>query len=214
MTGGDRAPTRATAPPRPGPFDMERPARLAVLISGGGRTLMHLASEIDAGRLAASIDLVIASRDCTGGDRARARKLPTLRIPGRIPVDAFERVLVDHGIDWVVLAGYLSLVEIPDRYRGRVVNIHPALLPAFGGQGMYGDRVHRAVLNAARRPGGPTETGCPVHLGAGGYDTGAIGVQRTGAVHADDTPESLASRVFEQETLAYPEAIRMLLARE
>ncbi len=107
--------------------------------------------------------------------------------------------------DVVALAGFLSMLVIPDDYRGRVVNIHPALLPSFGGHGMFGHRVHEAVL--AR---GCKVSGCTVHLCDNAYDNGPILVQHTCPVLEDDTPDTLSARVFERECLAYPEALRML----
>ena len=104
--------------------------------------------------------------------------------------------------DLVCMAGFLSLLIIPDRYLGRVMNIHPALLPKHGGKGMYGQRVHEAVLAA-----GDTESGCTVHLANNEYDRGPIVLQRRCPVLENDTPESLAARVFVQECEAYPEAI-------
>ncbi|MBN1434478.1 hypothetical protein JW921_06930, partial [Candidatus Fermentibacterales bacterium] len=104
--------------------------------------------------------------------------------------------------DLVVQGGFLSLWEVPGRYLGRVMNIHPALLPGFGGKGMYGIRVHRAVLEA-----GCKVSGCTVHFVDNHYDTGPIIVQRCVPVMEEDTPQSLADRVFEQECEAYPEAI-------
>ncbi len=115
-------------------------------------------------------------------------------------------ILSRHAIDYVVFAGYLKLLPIPPAYRGRVVNIHPALLPTFGGPGMHGRHVHEAVLAA-----GEKESGCTVHFCDDRYDTGAIILQRRCPVLAGDSPETLAARVFEEEKLAYPRAIRMLI---
>ncbi len=182
------------------------PARLAVLISGGGRSLLNIHDAIVAGSLRASIPLVIASRDCPGVVRARERGLNVRVIPGRIPRDSLEQVLVEHRIEWVVLAGYLSYLEIPDRCRGRVVNIHPSLLPAFGGPGMYGHHVHEAVLSA-----GAKESGCTVHLVDDRYDEGPIVLQLRCPVLPGDTPDTLAARVFELECRAYPQALRTLV---
>jgi phosphoribosylglycinamide formyltransferase-1 len=109
--------------------------------------------------------------------------------------------------DLVCLAGFLSLLRIPDHYAHQVINIHPALLPAFGGKGMYGRRVHQAVLDA-----GCKVSGCTVHFADQTYDTGPIIAQRTCPVHDDDTSESLAARVFEQECIAYPHAISLIAA--
>jgi phosphoribosylglycinamide formyltransferase-1 len=112
-----------------------------------------------------------------------------------------------HEPDLVCLAGWLHLVPIPDDFRHRVLNIHPALLPAFGGKGMYGRHVHEAVLAY-----GAKVSGCTVHFADNEYDHGPIVLQRVVPVLDDDTPETLAERVFEQECLAYPEAIRLFAA--
>ncbi|HRQ72628.1 MAG TPA: phosphoribosylglycinamide formyltransferase [Phycisphaerales bacterium] len=181
-------------------------ARLCVMISGGGRTLLNLADEIDAGRLRATVALVIASRECRGAERARARGFETIVVPGEIGRAALGAMLEERAIDWVVLAGYLRYVHVPERFRGRIVNIHPALLPAFGGKGMYGRRVHEAVLAS-----GAAETGCTVHLVDEEYDHGPIVLQGRCPVVTGDTVETLARRVFELECEVYPEALRRLI---
>ena len=183
-------------------------ARLAVMLSGSGRTLLNLMEQARAGRLEASIELVIASRECLGAQRARDAGLHVQVIPGIIPASTLGGILADHRIDWVVLAGYLKLIQIPAAYQGRIVNIHPALLPAFGGPGMYGDRVHEAVLRAKA-----TTSGCTVHLVDDQYDHGATILQRSCPVLPGDTPHTLADRVFALECEAYPEALRTLLRR-
>lgn len=174
---------------------------------------MNLLDEIRAGRLAAAVAIVIASRDCAGVERARAAGLdvhvvPFKQQPDRAAYSARIVGLLDAaGVELVCLAGFLSLWTIPDRYAGRVMNIHPALLPSFGGKGMYGHHVHEAVL---RR--GCKVSGCTVHMVTNEYDAGPIVVQRTVPVHDTDTPDELAARVFEQECVAYPEAIGLFAA--
>ena len=111
------------------------------------------------------------------------------------------------GAELVCLAGFLSLLRIPEDFALRVVNIHPALLPAFGGQGMYGHHVHEAVIEH-----GCKVSGCTVHFADNTYDTGPILVQRTCEVLPDDDADALAARVFEQECIAYPQAIALLEA--
>lgn len=183
------------------------PARLAVMLSGGGRTLANLLDHIDRGGLDASVVLVIASRETAGAQRARERGIPTFVMPGVIPAETLAGVLEEHRVDLVVLAGYLKRVNIPRGYEGRVVNIHPALLPDFGGPGMYGMRVHEAVLAS-----GATVSGCTVHLCDAEYDRGPILLQLSCPVQPGDTPETLAARVFELECRAYPEALQRLIA--
>ncbi len=185
---------------------MPRPARLGVLISGGGRTLCTIHDAVRRGQLHASIELVIASRPCRGVQRARERGLPAMIEPGRIPRKRLGALLRDAGIDLVALGGYLQLVEIPEGYEQRVVNIHPALLPRFGGPGFYGDRVHRAVLESGSRI-----SGCTVHLCDEQYDHGPIVLQRTCPVLPGDTVETLGARVFALEKQAYVSALQLLV---
>jgi folate-dependent phosphoribosylglycinamide formyltransferase PurN len=175
------------------------------MLSGSGRTLANLLAAITRGELEAEIALVIASRECPGAEIARDARLETVVMPGEIPAAELGRLLAQRHIDWVVLAGYLKLVNIPPAYRGRIVNIHPALLPEFGGEGMYGDRVHSAVLGAGR-----PESGCTVHLIDEVYDRGRILLQMRCPVETGDTPGTLAARVFELEKRAYPAALREL----
>ena len=181
---------------------------LAVLLSGSGRTLTNLVEQIDHRKLSnkVRVELVIASKVCAGCDRARELGLKPLVMPGEIPAATLGPLLEQHKIDLVLLAGYLKKLHIPAGFEGRVVNIHPALLPDFGGPGMYGHHVHEAVL--AR---GCKTSGCTVHFCDSQYDTGAIIVQRSCPVLADDTPGALAARVFAEECKAYPEALERLI---
>jgi formyltetrahydrofolate-dependent phosphoribosylglycinamide formyltransferase len=187
------------------------PLRLGCLISGGGRTLMNLCERIDGGMLDGEVAIVIASRsDVPGVERARQRGLP-VRVAGRRDFpseqamhDAITRWLLGAHVDLVCLCGYLRWLRIDPPLAGRVINIHPALLPAFGGQSMHGEHVHAAVLASGAR-----ESGCTVHFVDEQYDHGPIILQRRCPVLRGDTIESLAARVFEQEQLAYPEAISL-----
>ncbi|MDX2147684.1 MAG: phosphoribosylglycinamide formyltransferase [Planctomycetota bacterium] len=185
-----------------------RPARLGVLISGGGRTMVNLHRACAEGRVPATIGVVAASRECPGCDRARELALPVEVLSGVLDEASFLRLLTQHDIDLVVLAGFLKLVPVPPGWVGRVLNIHPALLPAFGGKGLYGKRVHEAVLASGVR-----ESGCTVHVADAIYDHGPIVLQRRCPVLPGDTPETLAARVFEQELEAYPEAVRLVIER-
>ena len=181
---------------------------MLALLSGGGRTLVNLLDAIEQGRLEARITGAIASRPCAGVERAQARGVPTEIIRGMIPAHRLLSLAREHGATWVVLCGYLQKIDIPRELEGRVVNIHPALLPKFGGPGMYGDRVHKAVLEA-----GETESGCTVHLCDAEYDSGPIVLRARCPVLPSDTVETLAARVFEVECQTYPEALAMLLAK-
>ena len=182
------------------------PARLAVLLSGSGRTLDNLILAIRDQRLAAGIELVVASKECLGAAKARAAGICTIVVLGEIPGAALARRLDEHRIDLVACAGYLKYLHVPPKYGGRIVNIHPALLPAFGGPGMYGDRVHQAVLDS-----GAERSGCTVHLVDEAYDHGRILLQRMCRVLPGDDARTLAARVFAEECAAYPEALQQLI---
>lgn len=193
---------------------MSRALRLGVLVSGGGRTLLNFADCIDRGELPATVALVIASRaGAPAVQRARERGFD-VRIAARRAYDteaamhdAITTWLLEHLVDLVCLAGYMRWFRVDPAYERRVMNIHPALLPDFGGRGMFGARVHRAVIDS-----GATVSGCTVHFVDEQYDHGPIILQRTCPVLPDDDVDHLADRVFEQECLAYPEAIRLFAA--
>lgn len=182
------------------------PAGLAIMISGTGRTMVNLAQQVSSGALAAEIRLVIASRSCPGADRARSLGLPVLIVPGVIDPAILGRILKDHDAAWVALGGYLKKIRIPPGYEGRIANIHPALLPSFGGAGMYGHRVHQAVIDA-----GCKVSGCTVHLCDEEFDRGPIMAQAACPVLDEDTSETLAARVFELECDIYPRALNDLI---
>ncbi len=185
--------------------------RLGVLISGGGTTLLNILEYIKQGRLNAKVALVISSRSTVAGvERAKNAGLDVkiIRKKDYPDINEFSKHIEDElaaaNVDLVVQGGWLCLWKIPDRYENRVMNIHPALLPSFGGQGMWGHHVHEAVLKA-----GCKISGCTVHFCTNEYDKGPIIVQRACEVKDDDTPDTLAARVFEQECIAYPQAIRL-----
>lgn len=192
-----------------------QPLNIAALISGGGTTLVNLVERIEAGTLPARVVSVVCSNP-------PAQEKITARLGSRIPspllvhrktfgndTATFSRTVFEAvrqaGADLVCLAGFLCLLDIPDDYRHKVINIHPALLPAFGGRGMFGHHVHAAVIDH-----GCKLSGCTVHFADQTYDTGPILVQKSCPVLEDDSPDTLAARVFEQECEAYPEAIRMI----
>ena len=187
--------------------------RIAVFVSGTGRHLENFAQEIEAGRLAAEIGLVLSNKPgVLALERAERLGLASLVLdPEReldvetFSVQAFAAV-DEAGCGTVLLAGFLRKLAIPEPWVGRVLNIHPSLLPAFGGKGFYGDRVHRAVLER-----GCQFSGCTVHYVDNEYDHGPILLQRCIPVSREDTPHSLAQRVFDEETIAYPEALRLHL---
>lgn len=190
-------------------------SRIAVLASGGGTNLQALLDHFDALGDERGGDIVLVAsdrRDAGALARAAARGVPTAIIqtpaaaPGEQPLDA---ILGEHHVDVVALAGYLRLIPIEtvDRFRGRIVNVHPALLPAFGGAGMYGARVHQAVLDA-----GATVSGVTVHFVDQAYDRGPVIAQWPVPVLANDTAASLAARVLRVEHVLYPIAVNAVAA--
>lgn len=186
-----------------------RPIRLGVLISGGGTTLVNFVDQIAAGRLDAEIPLVVASSpDCRGVARARDAGLKCEVVPRKQFAstkdfsEAVFNLCREHHVDLVTFAGFLSLLQIPHDFTDRMLNIHPALIPSFCGKGFYGLKVHAAAIER-----GVKVSGCTVHFADNEYDHGPIVLQRTVPVEPDDTPETLAKRVFAAECEAYPEAI-------
>ena len=171
--------------------------------------MLNLQERIASGSLHAHIDSVISSRSTARGvERARGAGLTVTVVERKtLSPEAFQTGITEAvgTADLVCMAGFLSLWRIPDPFAGRVINIHPALLPNFGGPGMYGLRVHEAVLAA-----GGNESGCTVHFCDNEYDHGPVILQRKVPVLPDDTPETLAARVFAEECIAYPEAIRLI----
>ena len=190
---------------------MSDPLRIAALISGGGRTLTNILDQIDSGELNATVELVIASRgEIAGVELAQGRGLDVRVVRQRDFAseddmhDSISTALIERRIELVCLCGYLRWFRVDEPFIGRVMNIHPALLPDFGGEGMHGQVVHQAVLDSGGR-----FSGCTVHFVDAEYDHGPIILQRTCPVLPNDDPDSLAARVFVQECIAYPEAIRL-----
>ncbi|MHB1558921.1 MAG: phosphoribosylglycinamide formyltransferase [Isosphaeraceae bacterium] len=189
---------------------VDPPIRLAVCVSGGGTTLQNLIDCIRSRRLTAQIVQVVASRPRIGAiDKAAEAGIPmalanrNARSRTEFSASVFDPIRHSQA-DLVILAGFLSLLYIPPEYKGRVMNVHPSLIPAFCGEGYYGARVHQAVLDL-----GVKVTGCTVHLADDAYDTGPIILQRAVPVLDDDTPETIAARVFQEECKALPEAISL-----
>jgi formyltetrahydrofolate-dependent phosphoribosylglycinamide formyltransferase len=205
VTGGDAG--HAPRAPR---------ARIAVLASGGGSNLGALLTHLDAlGESRAGEVVLVASDRATAGALARARDrgIATALLRTRVHPEGEELLplLERHAIDLVVLAGYLRLVPqaVVRRFPGRIVNVHPGPLPAFGGEGMYGARVHDAVLRA-----GAAQTGATVHFVDEIYDHGAVIAHEPVPVLPGDTPESLAARVLEAEHRVLPRVVQALAAGE
>ena len=191
------------------------PIRLAVLISGGGTTLKNLIDQVAGGHLDADIRLVVSSNPAAPGlGFARQAGIAT-RVVARTPEmtdQQYQHAVFEPcreaQVELVVMGGFLKHVLIPTDFHERVINIHPSLIPQFCGKGFYGRRVHEAVLAA-----GVAQSGCTVHFVDDQYDHGPILLQRVVAVNANDTPESLAARVFAEECQALPEAIRQVASR-
>lgn len=185
--------------------------RLAVLLSGHGTTLQNLIDRIADGRLAARIVLVLSDHaDAYGLERAANAGLSTAVVerPDCSTREEFGQRIFQQirasDADLVCLAGFMRLLPIPDDFKNRVMNLHPSLIPAFCGKGYYGMHVHNAVIEY-----GAKVTGCTVHFADNQYDHGPIIVQKPVPVYDDDTAETLARRVHQQECETYPEAIRL-----
>ena len=185
---------------------MNHSPRLVVLLSGSGSTLQNLIDRMADGRLHATIVGVISSKpDVLGVERAKAASLPVEVIPASPKATLADRlwpVVRAWNPDLVVLAGWIHLLNIPEDFRNRVMNVHPSLLPKYGGKGMYGHHVHEAVL-----ANGEIVSGCTIHFVDDTYDTGPTILQREVPVLPGDTPASLAARVQAAEREALPEAI-------
>lgn len=186
--------------------------RIAVLISGSGRTLKNFIDLAAEGRLPVDIRLVVSSSAKAGGlDHARAAGIATLVLPRSqfANDDAYGEAIFaacrSAEVDTVVMAGFLKFTPVPSDFENRVLNIHPSLIPAFCGHGMYGHHVHQAVLDM-----GAKVTGVTVHFVDNQYDHGPIIWQQPVPVFDDDTADSLAARVFEAEKEAYPHVLRLL----
>lgn len=174
--------------------------KMAVLLSGSGRTLDNFHEKIEAGSLAAEIKVVISNVENVLG----LTKAEKYGYPAFFAADnhATNAIIADYDVDIICLAGYLKLYEPPPSLKRAVINIHPALIPAFCGDGFYGSHVHKAVWRK-----GCTVSGCTVHFANEIYDDGPIILQKCVSLDYEDTPETIASKVFDVECLAFPEAI-------
>jgi len=190
---------------------MFKTINLAVLISGSGTTLQNLIDKIDDKTLNAKIQIVISSSpDAYGIKRAEQNNFPVTVVKysdydsSEVFSNAIIKEIEKYPIDLIILAGFMHLLRIPDKYSEKVMNIHPGLIPSFCGKGYYGHHVHKAVIES-----GIKVSGCTVHFVDNEYDHGPIIIQRTVPVYEDDTPDTLAQRVFKEECIAYPEAIHL-----
>ncbi len=189
---------------------VKSPIRLAVCVSGQGTTLQNLIDRIRKQRLLAEVVQVVASRPRIGAiARAEAAAIPlalasyNARSRAEFSASVFDPIRRSES-DLVILGGFLSLLQIPADYRGRVINVHPSVIPSFCGKGFYGVKVHEAVLQS-----GAKLSGCTVHFVDNDYDDGPIILQRAVPVQHGDTADLLAARVFKEECMALPEAISL-----
>ncbi len=194
---------------------MAEKLRVGVLASGGGTNLQSILDNCAAGRIDAEVVIVISDIECGALARARKAGIPAEHIdrrdkdryPNR---EVFDRAVLEclqaHNAELVCLAGYLRIMtrELVDAFANRMMNIHPALLPSFGGQGMWGHHVHQAVLDY-----GCKVSGCTVHFVSLDTDGGPIILQRAVPVEEDDTPETLAARILPHEHALFSEAIQL-----
>jgi phosphoribosylglycinamide formyltransferase 1 len=186
------------------------PIRVAVCVSGEGTTLQNLIDQARTRRLKAEVVQVVASRPRIGAiARAEAAGIPlalanyNARSKTEFSTSVFEPIRHSQA-DLVILAGFLPLIKIPPEYKGRVINVHPSLIPSFCGKGFYGSKVHKGVLEM-----GVKVSGCTIHFADDDYDNGPIIAQRPVPVLEDDTSDTLAARVFKEECKALPEAITL-----
>jgi formyltetrahydrofolate-dependent phosphoribosylglycinamide formyltransferase len=192
-------------------MSVSKTLNLAILISGSGTTLQNLIDKINDNSLNARIQIVICSSpDAYGLKRAEQNNIPVAIVQHNDynQSETFSNTIIKeiekYPVDLIVLAGFLHLFKIPDKYTGKVMNIHPGLIPAFCGKGYYGHHVHKAAIES-----GVKISGCTVHFVDNEYDRGPIIIQRTVHVHTDDSPDTLAQKVFKEECIAYPEAIHL-----
>lgn len=190
--------------------------RIAVFVSGSGSNLQSIIDNIENGNLNCEISYVIADRECFGLERAEKHGIKSIMLDkklfGKNLSDEINAILENdtERTDYIVLAGYLSILSenFINKWNRKIINIHPSLLPKFGGKGMYGMNVHRAVIEAKE-----TESGCTIHFVDTGVDTGEIILQIKVPVLSDDTPEILQKRVLEKEHILLIEGIKKLLGQ-
>ena len=188
--------------------------RIAVFVSGSGSNLQSIIDNIENGTLNCEISYVIADRECFGLERAEKHGIKSIMLDKKLFGNKLSdeiSAILENGIektDYIVLAGYLSILSesFINKWNRKIINIHPSLLPKFGGKGMYGMNVHRAVIEAKE-----TESGCTIHFVDTGVDTGEIILQIKVPVLSDDTPEILQKRVLEKEHILLIEGIKKLI---
>ena len=182
---------------------------IVVLVSGGGTNLQRIIDCIDNGEIPnVSISVVVGDRDCFGLERAKNHGIPTQLIPRGKTFSSELKQILPQNTDLIVLAGFLSILnkEFCESFPGKIINIHPALLPKFGGKGMWGNYVHEAVLAANEK-----ESGATVHYVTSGIDEGEIILQKAFEISENETAESLAEKVHKIEFEIFPTAINLVL---
>lgn len=187
--------------------------KIGVLVSGGGSNLQSLIDKSKSGELQCNIEVVIGDRECYGVERAKEAGIDGYTLDRKQLKKELcreiDKIVSKKEVDLIVLAGFLSIIdeEFVNKWKGRIINIHPSLLPKFGGPGMYGIKVHEAVLKA-----GESESGCTVHYVDTGVDSGEIIAQRRVKVLEGDTPEILQKRVLVEEHKLLPESITKIIS--
>ncbi|WP_126650209.1 phosphoribosylglycinamide formyltransferase [Chryseobacterium aureum] len=182
---------------------------IVVLVSGSGTNLQRIIDTIDSGEIQnAKVTLVVADRECFGLERAKNHNIENILIPRGKNFSSELAKVIPENTDLIVLAGFLSILksEFCENWNGKIINIHPALLPKFGGKGMWGMNVHNAVIEA-----GEVESGATVHFVTPGIDEGEAILQKSFEVTVHDTPETLAQKVHQIEYEIFPVAINKVL---
>lgn len=187
--------------------------KIGVLVSGGGSNLQSIIDKSQSRELQCKVEVVIGDRECYGVERAKEAGIDGYTLDRKVLKKELcreiDKIVSERGVDLIVLAGFLSIIdeEFVNKWKGRIINIHPSLLPKFGGPGMYGIRVHEAVLKA-----GEQESGCTVHYVDTGVDSGEIIAQKRVKVLEGDTPEILQKRVLVEEHKLLPESIAKIIS--
>ncbi|CEJ70008.1 formyltetrahydrofolate-dependent phosphoribosylglycinamide formyltransferase [Chryseobacterium oranimense] len=182
---------------------------IVVLVSGSGTNLQRIIDTIDNGEIQnAKVTLVVADRECYGLERAKNHKIENILIPRGKNFSSELANVIPTDTDLIVLAGFLSILkpEFCEKWNGKIINIHPALLPKFGGKGMWGHHVHHAVIEAREK-----ESGATVHFVTSGIDEGEVILQKAFEVTEEDTPETIAEKVHHIEYEIFPKAINKVL---
>ncbi len=195
---------------------IEKKIRLGFLASGHGSNMIAIFNHCKAGNLDAEPAVVISNNSDSGAlEYAREKQIPAFHLSTRTHPEKLDSVITDtlksHAVEWIILAGYMKKISpyLLEEFQGKIFNIHPSLLPKYGGKGMFGNHVHKSVLDS-----GDFETGVTIHLVNGEYDEGRILAQKKVYVKAGDTPETLAARVLKVEHELYSKVLQRVVAGE